>query len=200
MAFLSILGNMHLVKVLFLSLLPFFLISAQKQDTKPKIKWMSLEQAQAKIEEEPKLLFVDLYTDWCGWCKVMDRKTFSHPVIIELMNKYFYAVKFNAEKPGDLEFNGKKYSHINRGGGRILHEWAKKFGATSRGLSYPTTIYFDEQLNKMQSIPSYLDPHNMEKVLTYFGEGMPQQGVPWKYFEENFKGKIPPEKKPKKTK
>lgn len=174
-------------------LLPLMLLSAYApKSDEATITWLDLETAQAKMKESPKKLFVDLYTDWCGWCKVMDKKSFAHPVIIELMNKYFYAVKFNAEKGPEVSFNGDKYKLLPRGG-KPLHEWAQKFGSTPRGMSYPTTIYFDQHLNKIDVIPGYLEPHIMEKVLTYIGEDHYAKGLEWQEFERTFEGRIPPD-------
>ena len=33
-----------------------------------KIKWMGFEEAVALGEKQPKKLFIDVYTNWCGWC------------------------------------------------------------------------------------------------------------------------------------
>ena len=178
--------------LLLLTSLLFF-TGAQKPNT-TGINWLSLEEAQQKMQQKPKKLFVDLYTDWCGWCKVMDKNSFSHPVIQELMNQYFYAVKFNAEKGDSLQFNGKGYRLLGRSG-RPLHQWAKAFGSTEKGLSYPTTILFDHQLNKIQTIPGYLDAHTLEKVLVYIGNDFGFKGMSWPDFEANYPSRIPPSKK-----
>lgn len=177
-----------------LLLLPLSLLIFTSANTEnSKIEWLTLPVAQEKMQEKPKKLFVDLYTDWCGWCKVMDKKSFSHPVIAELMDKYFYAVKFNAEKGDSLMFNGKSYKLLGRGG-RPLHQWAKEFGSSERGLSYPTTILFDAELNKIQTIPGYLDAHTLEKVLVYIGEDFGLKGLSWPDFESKYPSRIPPEK------
>src|SRR6202008_4671840 len=68
------------------------------------IKWMNWDDVQVAMKKKPKKVWVDVYTDWCGWCKVMDKKTFSHPEVIKYMNEHFYAVKFNAESKEDIMF------------------------------------------------------------------------------------------------
>ena len=176
-----------------LLLLSVFISAAPDQNSIPQIEWMTLEQAQLRRAEQPKKIFVDLYTDWCGWCKVMDRKSFRHPVNIELMNKYFYAVKFNAEKGDSLNFGGETYKLIQRPGRKPLHRWARKFGKTPKGLSYPTTVYFNEALQHIQTIPGYLDPHTLEKVLEFFGNDYPLKGITWPEFEKQYQSRIPPE-------
>ncbi|MEE1203555.1 MAG: DUF255 domain-containing protein, partial [Bacteroidales bacterium] len=93
----------------FLSLLLSFslLLSGQEE-----IKWLSIEEAQEKAiadSSNAKKYFVDCYTDWCGWCKRMDKDTFTDTLIAKLINHYFYPVKFNAEQSQDVTFNGKVY-------------------------------------------------------------------------------------------
>ena len=181
--------------LLHFSVLCFLLIINTAADQANKIQWLTIEQAEAKMANKPKKIFVDLYTDWCGWCKVMDRNTFTHPKIIELMNKHFYAVKFDAESKGLVTFNGKEYAHNPRMGRSGTHNFASTFGRSERGMSYPTTLYFTENKELMQAVPGYLEAHVMEQILTYFGEDYPQRGVSWEQFQSTFKSTIPKEKR-----
>ena len=63
-----------------------------------KMKWYTIEEVQALNEKDPKPILVDVYTDWCGWCKVMDRKTFANADVQAYIQENFYPVKFNAEQ------------------------------------------------------------------------------------------------------
>jgi thiol:disulfide interchange protein len=54
-----------------------------------KIKWYTIEEVQKLNQENPKKIFIDVYTDWCGWCKKMDATTFQDPKIIKLLNEDF---------------------------------------------------------------------------------------------------------------
>ncbi len=67
-----------------------------------KIKWMSIEEAYelTLTEEHPKKIFIDVYTDWCGWCKRMDKATFQNEEVAAYMNMHYYNVKFDAEQKG----------------------------------------------------------------------------------------------------
>jgi uncharacterized protein YyaL (SSP411 family) len=57
------------------------------------VKWYSIEEAAALAQADPRPIFVDTYTDWCGWCKKLDKDTFSNPVIADILNTKYYPVK-----------------------------------------------------------------------------------------------------------
>ena len=69
------------------------------------IEWLSFEQAIAQFNKEPKDMFIDVYTNWCGWCKRMDQTTFKEPEVVKLLSGNYYCVKVNAEMRNDLIFN-----------------------------------------------------------------------------------------------
>ncbi|MBC6399763.1 MAG: DUF255 domain-containing protein [Ekhidna sp.] len=132
-----------------------------------EVEWLTFEQAIARHEKHPKKLLVDLYTDWCGWCKVMDKKTYSKIEIANYINKNFYPVKFNAEQKESVEFNGHTFEFIPSGR-RGYHQLAAAL--TNNRLSYPTTVFIDEDLRIIQPIAGYLNPEQMEPILLYIGD------------------------------
>jgi len=117
------------------------------------INWMSWEDAVAANEKEPRKIMVDLYTHWCGWCKVMDKKTFSDKAVIDKLNKEFYAVKFDAEQKEDVQYAGKTFTFIKgeRKGG--VHELA--YSLVNGKMSYPTIVYLNEKFERISISPGY---------------------------------------------
>src|SRR5690606_2585124 len=93
----------------------FLASSAQLLWSQPRIEWLSWEEVQEKSKFEKRKIFVDIYTDWCGWCKKMDQSTFSDEAVVEYINKHYYAVKFNAEYRNDITWNGKVYQYTRYG-------------------------------------------------------------------------------------
>jgi len=132
-----------------------------------KIKWYTIEQVQELSADHPKKIFVDVYTDWCGWCKKMDATTFQDPKIIKQLNQNFYAVKLNAEGKEDIRFKNRVYKFVPQGQ-RGYHELAAAF--LQGKLSYPTTVYLDENLNLIQPIPGYMEVKDLEPILIFLGE------------------------------
>src|SRR5271154_6892604 len=79
------------------------------------VKWMTFEQAVEKSKTEKRSIFIDVYTSWCGWCKVMDKNTFNEPIVAKILNEKFYPVKFDAEQTEDVVFNGKTFKFVPYG-------------------------------------------------------------------------------------
>jgi thioredoxin-related protein len=149
--------------VLLLLLLASGLSKAQTE----QIQWMSFNQALEKSKTAPKKVFIDMYTDWCGWCKRMDQTTFADPNVIKYMNENFYAVKFNTEKEGPIAINDSIYK-INPAYGRNgTHELAVTL--LQGKMSYPTFVFLDERFNILSPLPGYQQPAQIEPVLKYFG-------------------------------
>jgi len=167
---------------LVLFILAYLAIDAYAQD---KINWISFEEAITKQKEENKKLFVDIYTEWCGWCKKMDKTTFENQVIIEYINQNYLPVKFNAEQKKMISFQGKEYGFIRQGRSGY-HELA---AAITKGrLSYPTYVFLDEKMNVIQPVPGYQDEITLEYILNYFGEDFYKE-IPWRKFTEEYKPK-----------
>ena len=146
------------------------------------ITWLTWEQAQSAQKKNPKKIFVDIYTDWCGWCKRMDATTFENPAIAKYMSENFYCVKFNAETKETITFKGEPYKSDGR------YSSLATFLMQNR-MSFPTTIYLDETLNLINIVPGYMDPKAAEVVLNYHATNS-FKSTPWDEFQKNFKGAI----------
>ena len=132
---------------------------------KGKVNWITLEDAAAKIKKEPRKVIIDVYTDWCGWCKKMDQSTFTNPAVAEYINANFYAVKLDAEGKDPITINGKTYKYNPK---YRSHEVAVTL--LSGQMSYPSTVYLDEKMAILAPVPGYLDAAAMKSLLTYFGD------------------------------
>ena len=153
-------------KTLIITLFALLGTSAMAQE---KIQWMSFEDAVQRCAKEPKMVFIDVYTDWCGWCKRMDQSTFANPVIAKYMNEHFYAVKFDAERQDTLTFQGKQFVGMMRPDGRKgSHQLA--YALLKGKMSYPSYVIMNEEMKIIQVIGGYLDAKNFEPMIHYFGD------------------------------
>ncbi|MCB0577987.1 MAG: DUF255 domain-containing protein [Phaeodactylibacter sp.] len=116
------------------------------------IQWMGMEEALAAQQSDPKPIFIDVYTDWCGWCKVMDKKTFSRPEVAQYMNENFHSVKFNAEKEEPLTLNGQQFEVVNAGR-RGIHTFA--YALLNGQMSYPSYVILDSEMQRRAIIKGF---------------------------------------------
>ncbi|MBK9458199.1 MAG: DUF255 domain-containing protein [Sphingobacteriales bacterium] len=137
------------------------------------ITWLTIEQVQEKNKTEPRKVIVDLYTDWCGWCKRMDSETFANPAVAQYINQNYYAVKFNAESKESVNFKGTTYEYLDNGR-RGTNQLAFKLvlGDTPQGagIGYPTFAFLDENLDRINAFPGYRDVQQMTNLLRYIAE------------------------------
>ena len=91
-----------------------------------KITWLTWNEMVKLNEKNPKKIFIDFYTSWCGWCKVMDRNTFEDSIVAKLMMKDFYCVKFDAERRDTIHFLNRDWVFVP-GGRSGYHELAAYF-------------------------------------------------------------------------
>lgn len=162
-------------------------------DSVKKIEWMSFEGAlqhngmllaQGK---QPKKVFIDVYTDWCGWCKRLDASTFSHPEIIRYMDSAFIAVKLNAERTDSVLINGQWF--VNRqaaSGKRGSHDIA--IALLKGKMSYPSCTFLDENGSQITVVPGFMGPAQMEAVLHFIAEDA-YKTMKWEDFQEKFKSR-----------
>ena len=155
-------------KVLFFFIASFFIFSSAKVKSteKEKINWLSIDEVNVKMKSDPKPIIMDIYTNWCYWCKVMDKKTYNNREVISYINQHFYAVKLNAETKQPVVWNNTTYNYDER---NKVNDFA--LYATQGQLAFPNTVIFAQKQENPAAIPGFMEPKEIEVILKYFGDG-----------------------------
>ena len=146
------------------------------------VKWLTIKEAQELNKKQQKPFIIDVYTDWCGWCKHMMKTTYSNPNIANYINTFFYPVKFDAESKDTIEFNGKIYKPTSKAP-KTPHELAIKFLGTS--LSYPSTIFVSNNFEYNLLTQGFLEDKKIEPLLIYTVENV-FKSTPYEEFSKQF--------------
>ncbi|MBL7930772.1 MAG: DUF255 domain-containing protein [Bacteroidia bacterium] len=181
------------VLIIFSSLFISFAYSQNKEEG--LVKWLSFKEAQEKNKEVKKPFIIDLYTDWCGWCKHMMRTTYSNEGLASYINAYFYPVKFDAETKDTIEYNGKIYKPTSAQP-KTPHELTLKFLGNS--LSYPSTMFVTNNFEYNLLTQGYLEDKKMEPLLVFMVENA-WQTAPYEEFAKHFEHTFTDTAFPKKT-
>ena len=153
------------------------------------IQWMSIEEAMAAQADEPRKIIMDVYTQWCGPCKMMMANTFTDPNVISYINQNYYAVKFDAEGPDPVDFKGTTYTNdgYREGmrGRNSTHAFSRALGVNA----YPTLIFMSEKGEIIAPITGYKTGYQLEPFLVFFSQNWnPTTGqAEWDAFKETFK-------------
>ena len=135
------------------------------------INWISFEEAFKLQQSNPKNIIVDVYTNWCGPCKLLDRNTFQNKKVADFINKNFYAVKFNAEGVEEIKYYDQTFTNPNfdpnRKGRNATHQFTQFLGVKG----YPTMVFFSENGDPIMPLVGYQKPKQIELFLKMIKQG-----------------------------
>ncbi|MDN3724272.1 thioredoxin family protein [Aequorivita sp. SDUM287046] len=170
--------------LLFALLLALFPAKAQE------IKWLTMNEAIAAQKKVPKKIFMDVYTTWCGPCKMLDKNTFSDKEVIEYINENYYAVKFNAEGTEEVDYQDFVYTNPNYDPARKGRNSQHLFAHALKVTAYPTVVFFEEDGDLIQAVPGYRTPQQLEIFLKMIHSDDYLEittAQAWENYQKNFK-------------
>lgn len=175
---------------LYLSLfLMLTTVAVQAQE----INWMSMNEALEAQKKNPKKIFMDAYTTWCGPCKLLDRNTFTNEDVVSYINENYYPVKFNAEGTEVIKYREHTFENQNYDPKRKGRNSQHSFAAAMKISGYPSLVFFDEAGNLIGPITGYRTPHQLEIFLKLFaGDEYKKVTSPeaWEEYESNFQNEF----------
>lgn len=122
-----------------------------------KVTWVSFNEGMAKAKAENKKVILDVYTDWCTWCKKMDSDVYTDAKVAQIMNEKFVAIKLNAEANKSIQYENTSYTHA---------EFSQALGVTG----YPATVFFGTDTKPITLLPGYVDAERFASILHYIGD------------------------------
>lgn len=169
-------------KLIFIVVLLFSMNAFSQIVEEPSpIKWYTIEQAMELNKKQARPLFIDFYTDWCGWCKRMMQTTFTNKEVVSFITNNFYPVRFDAETKDTIKFRDTVY--VNNGQYGKAHSLAYKL--LGGRLSYPTIVYIDRE-GHPNPVPGFMKPEEIIPLLVFFSEDI-YKNSNFKDFERYFK-------------
>jgi len=170
--------------LLFLFVMTLGTVQAQQ------INWMTMNEALAAQKIEPKKIFVDVYTTWCGPCKLLDKNTFTDKNVIAYLNENFYAVKFNAEGNESVTYKDFTYTNPNYQPERKGRNAQHLFAHALKVNAYPMMVFFHENGDLIQAVPGYHTPKQLEVFLKMVHSDdylKITTAEAWQEYQKNFK-------------
>ncbi len=158
-----------------------------------EINWMTMNEALEAQKENPKKIFMDVYTDWCGPCKLLDKNTFSNKQVAQYVNKHFYPVKFNAEGTEKVTYKDFTYTNPKYKPGRKGRNSQHLFAHALKITAYPSMVFFDEKGEVISPVAGYHTPSQLEiylKMIANDDYKNLKTSEAWASYQKNFKGEF----------
>ena len=133
------------------------------------VTWSRWDAGLKEAAGSNRYVLVDVYTDWCGWCRRMEADVYAKPEVREYLSRRFVTVKLDAESDASATYRTRKFSESSL---------ASRFGVTG----YPTTIFLKPNGDHLVNVPGYVPADRFMQLLRYVGDGHLERGVPFDEF------------------
>jgi thioredoxin-related protein len=145
--------------------------TAAKKPASSETSWRNWQPGLEEASRAKKPILVDVYTDWCGWCKRMDRDVYSRTDVQEYLAKNYVVIRLNAESAAAATYQGQSTTE-------------KSLASGFRVTGYPTTVFLRPTGDHMVNVPGYVPADRFLRILRYLAEGHMDRGVSFEAFEK----------------
>lgn len=132
-------------------------------------EWRTWDDGIKKARASKRPVLVDVYTDWCGWCKRMDADVYARKDVSEYLASHFVSVRLNAESFDTVHWADRPMT-------------AKALAGSFKVTGYPTTIFLNAKAEHLANVPGYVAADRMLLLLHYIGDGFAERNVKWEDF------------------
>ncbi len=147
------------------------------------VNWISFSEAYKKCKMNPRPIMIDVYTTWCGPCKMMSSQTFNNPAIAKYINDNFYAVKFDAETKDSVKFDSYVFVSSDVNNPKAPHQFAASI--LDNQLAYPSIVFLNNQIQRIDILKGFMTANQFEPIIHYYGSG-DYQTTKWDDYHKTF--------------
>jgi thioredoxin-related protein len=142
------------------------------------VEWLHWNAGLEAARASGRPILVDVYTDWCGWCKRMDADVFAKPDVSGYLASHFVTVRLNAESGELATWQGRNYS-------------ARSLASTFNVSGYPTQIFLTSAGDHLANVPGYQPRERFLLLLRYVGDGHMARNEGWDDYVKQAQGDHP---------
>ncbi|HEY7728650.1 MAG TPA: thioredoxin family protein [Candidatus Eisenbacteria bacterium] len=136
-----------------------------------KLSWLAFDAAATRATKEGKHVIIDVYTTWCGWCRVMERETYGNAEVADYLTRNFVLAKVNGESSSKIHWKGRELTE---------RQFARETGVTG----FPTTFFLKPDLDLLGGVPGYIRPNDFMTLARYVGTRWYQRGKLQDYIKD----------------
>jgi len=137
--------------------------STETKEAKADLEWLAFDAAASQAQSQNKHMIVDVYAPWCGWCRVMERDTYSNPEVVAYLRQNFVLAKVNGESSSKLHWQGRELTE---------HQFARAVGVTG----YPATYFLKPNADMLGGVPGYIKSPDFLIYAHYVGTKWYEKG------------------------
>lgn len=163
--------------LIFLKLIGF------AQLTNAQVKWVSWEEGVKLTDTNARPIIIDVFTDWCGWCKKLDATTFKATAIAKTLSERFNCIKLNAEENRTFYFKDKTFKFDSNYKANEL-----ALSLLGAKMSYPSIVFLDEKFNLITVVQGFQTADEFKVILSYIADKH-YLNTPWEEFSKQANAK-----------